>query len=102
MTDNGMIEAFRESNIIRHSQNLQSGIQRLLTRKMLFLPRLVLCLLHFLLLSLCFSGGVMRGSFPPHSCLQGGKLFSSPALRKHHLGVVVDAGVLELIWLEER
>ncbi|HPZ40702.1 MAG TPA: hypothetical protein PLB53_08325 [Candidatus Atribacteria bacterium] len=44
----------------------------------------------------------MRGSFPPHSCLQGGKLFSSPALRKHHLGVVVDAGVLELIWLEER
>ncbi len=34
--------------------------------------------------------------------LQGGKLFSSPALRKHHLGVVVDAGVLELIWLEER
>ena len=49
-----------------------------------------------------FLRGVMRGSFPPHSCLQGGKLFSSPALRKHHLGVVVDAGVLELIWLEER
>ncbi len=27
MTDLGMIEAFKESNIIRHSQNLQSGIQ---------------------------------------------------------------------------
>ena len=26
MTDNGMIEAFKESNIIRHSQNLLLGI----------------------------------------------------------------------------
>jgi len=33
---------------------------------------------------------------------QGGILSSFPALRKHHLGVVVDDGVLELIWLEER
>ena len=61
-------------------------------------PSVSFCLLYLF----SFSGGYEGGYFPPHSCLQGGKLFSSPALKKHHLGVVVDAGVLELIWLEER
>ncbi len=58
MTDLGMIEAFKESNIIRHSQNLLLGIQRLLLREA-FSPSVVFYFFMFFVFS-----GVMRGQCP--------------------------------------
>ena len=58
MTDLGMIEAFKESNIIRHSQNLLLGIQRLLLREA-FSPSVVFYFFMFFVFS-----GVIRGLAP--------------------------------------